>query len=148
MPLSPRLSPARQAKIDEYGECDRQLRLWMPTVNPYQADHDRLEAEILGWSTGLAADASEKLLGKAYQVEVSARGFQHPITAVAKALAFELLKKIQGLDLIQFFGITLVQAKAFLGQTWLDEHVPEQQTGPRKLTVVSRAEAVPLRKAA
>lgn len=148
MPTITRPSPAKQAKIDEFGECDRKLRLWLPTVNPYQAEHDKLEAEILSWSTGLAADESETLVSKAYQVEVSARGFQHPITDVAKALAFELLKKIQGLSLMQFFSITLAQAKAHLGQAWLDEHVPEQQTGPRKLTVVPRAEAVSLKRVA
>ncbi len=148
MPTSPRLSPAKQAKIDEYGECDRQLRLWTPTVNPYQAKHDELEAEILGWKADLPANESAVLSGKAYQVEISPRGFQRTFTEIAQGLAFELFKKIEGLPLTQFLSITLADARRLLGQPWLDSHAPRLQTGPRSVTVVPRAEAVPARKAA
>jgi hypothetical protein len=144
MPLSPRISPAKQATIDKFGECDRKLRLWLPTVNPYQAEHDKLEAEILSWSIDLAADQSDVVSGKSYQAEVSARGFQRTFTREAEAAVFDALKKIQGLSLAQFFSITLADVKAHLGKPFLEQHVPQRQTGPRKVTVVPRAEAVPM----
>jgi hypothetical protein len=150
MPTSQRLSPAKQATIDAYGECDRQLKLWKPQGNPHKPEHDRLEAEILGWETDLAADKSDVLLGKLYEVKVSERGFQRTFTEVAQGLAFGLFQKIEGLPLTQFLSITLADAKRLLGQPWLDVHAPRLQTGPRAVTVVPRAEAaaVATRKAA
>ena len=137
-PLS---AAARKQIVDEFGECDRKLRLWAPQRNPHQARHDELEAEILSWSKDDAADQSQIICGKVYQVEVSARGFKRTFTAAAQAKAFELLKKVQGLDLMQFFSITLAGAKAHLGNAFLEENVPSLQTGPRTVGVVPRAQA-------
>ena len=140
---SPRIDPKRQAKIDEFGECDRQLRLWKPQTNPHRARYDELEAEILSWSASDPAENSTVLSGRAYQVEISARGFQSYFSPAAQLLAFTLLKKIKGLDLMQFFSITLSEAKTHLGKAFLVENVPKLQTGARTVSVVPRVEAMP-----
>jgi hypothetical protein len=136
----------RQAKIDRFGEVDRCLNLWQPQANPHLDEHQRLKAEILSWADSDPAEKSTVLSGRSYQVEITARGFQRKFSAEANALAHRLLSAIKGLDLMQFFSITLGDAKTHLGKPWLEKHVPKQQTGPRTVNVVPLAEAKVLAK--
>jgi hypothetical protein len=141
-----RPDPKRQAKIDEFGECDRQLRLWKPQTNPHQARYDELEKEILSWAADDPAEKSTLLAGRRYEVEITARGFKSDFTAAAQLLAYQLLTKIKGLDMMQFFSVTLAEAKFHLGSAFVKENVPKLQTGARTLNVVPRAEASPAAK--
>jgi hypothetical protein len=147
MPPSPvlciRANPKRQAIIDEFGECDRQVRLWKPQTNPHRARFDELEAEILSWAADDAPDKSTLLSGSSYQVEISARGFKSEFGRGAQLKAYTLLKKIKGLDLMQFFTVTLAEAKFHLGGAFVKDNVPKLQTGPRAVNVVPRVEAKP-----
>ncbi len=145
------LTPARKAKLDEFGECDRQLRLWKPQANPYKARYDELEAEILGWYADpkdLADDKSIVISGKSYDIEVTERSFQQKFTGLALADAYQLLQQIKSLDMLRFFSLTLAEAKALLGKPWLEKWVPKLRTGARSLKPVPRAEAAQAKKAA
>ena len=142
------LTPARKSKLDEFGEVDRKLRLWIPTVNPYKLRYDELEAEILSWCPGLPADQSTVLSGRSYDVEVTQQGFRQKFTTEATTEAHRLIHAIKGLNVIQFFSLTLAEAQAHLGKDWLERWVPKLQTGPRSLKPVPRAEAVAMKKAA
>ncbi len=146
----PSFSALQKAKIDEFGECDRQLKRWKPQQNPHQARYDELEKELLGWSavTTLGVAQSTVLSGKAYDIEVTAQGFKQAFSVAAVADAYRLLQQIKGLDLLQFFAVTLAEAKAHLGKAWLDKWVPKLQIGPRTLKPVPRSEAVAIGKAA
>lgn len=132
----PALVPTREQIVDEFGELDRLLRLWEPQVNPHQARHAELEATILGWYETAPATESVVIVGRAYQLEVSARGFKRPFTEPAKLKAFRLLKKVKDLDVMQFFSVSLADVKTYLGQAFLDQNVPRVQTGARQLNVV------------
>ncbi len=134
--------PQRQVTIDRFGEVDRLLRLWKPEINPHQAEYDKLEAEILGWAGGAKPETSTVLTGKAYRVTISARGFKSDFSAAAQTAAYGLLQKIKGLDLMQFFSLTITQAKFYLGTDWVKEHVPKRQTGERSVEVVSIVKAI------
>jgi hypothetical protein len=131
----------KQAKIDRYGECDRKRRLWKPRTNPYQAECDELELEILGWAANDPPNKSTVLAGKRYQVEITVRGWQHKFSDEAKASAYKLLKRIKGLDMLAYFSVTLAEAKVRLGKAWLEANVPKLQTGPRELNVAPLGEA-------
>jgi hypothetical protein len=144
-PSVPRTEPKRQALIDEFGECDRHLRLWKPITNPFAARHAELEAVIIGWAAESAPDESTVLAGKAYEIEISARGFKREFSAAAQLKAYNLLKRIKGIDMMRFFSVTLAEAKALLGDAFLAVNVPKLQTGNRSLRVVPRAEAQPAR---
>lgn len=141
-PLQVTLTPARKAKLDEFGECDRQLKLWKPQSNPHRERYDELEAEILSWCPDLAADKSTVLSGRAYDIEVTEQGLQQKFSEEATAEAYRLLQAIKGLNLLQFFSVTLAEAKAHLGKAWMEKWVPKRQTGARSLKAVPRAEAV------
>jgi hypothetical protein len=138
-----RPNPKRQAVIDEFGEVDRQVRLWKPQTNPHRARFDELEAEILSWAAEDAAEKSTLLSGSRYQVEISARGFKREFGRPAQLKAYTLLKKIKGLDVMQFFTVTLAEAKFHLGGAFVKQNVPKLQTGPRSVNVVPRLEAIP-----
>jgi hypothetical protein len=140
--------PNRQVKIDRFGEVDRQLRLWQPQINPHAAEHEELEAEILSWSAEAAPEKSSVHTGKAYQVEITARGFQRPFSEAANEAAYKLLRKIKGLSMMSFFSVTLAEAKFHLGKDWTKTNVPKRQTGPRSVNVVPIGQAVEIRKAA
>jgi hypothetical protein len=127
---------------------DRKLRLWQPQQNPHQARHAELEAIILSWARDEPANRSKVVSGLAYQVEISARGMRSDFTAEAQAKAHQLLNKIPGLDVVQFFSVTQAVAKTYLGQAFLDTNVPKLQIGPRKVNIVPRVEAVAAKKAA
>ena len=145
------LTPARKAKLDEFGEVDRKLKKWIPTVNPYKAQHDKLEQEILSWYADpkdLAADQSTVASGKAYDVEVTPQTFQQKFSEAALTDAHRLLNQIKGLNPLQFFSLTLSEAAAHLGKPWLEKWVPKVRTGPRSANPVPRAEAVAPKKAA
>ena len=130
-----RPNAARQAKIDRYGEVDRKRNLWKPRVNPYQAECDELELEILTWAADDPPNKSTVLAGQKYQVEITARGWQQKFTEEAKKSAYKLLSRIKGLDMMEYFSVTLAEAKVRLGKVWLESKVPRLQTGPRTVNV-------------
>jgi hypothetical protein len=140
-------SLTRKQVVDEYGEVDRKLRLWQPQQNPHQARHAELEAIILSWADDEPAHQSKVVSGSAYQVEVSARGMRSTFTPAAQAKAYELLKHAK-VPLMQFFSLTLAEAKAHLGPEFVLTNVPKLQIGPRSVSVVPRVEAVAAKKAA
>jgi hypothetical protein len=144
------VSPAatREQIIDEYGEVDRQLRLWEPQMNPHQARHDELEARILAWATNEPADQETVVSGRAYQVEITARGLKSQFTREVKIKAYKLLKKVPNLDLMQFVSIPLGDLKAHLGKGFIEANIPKLRTGGRTVNVVPRMEAVPCTKRA
>lgn len=137
-----RPSPARQAQIDRYGEVDRRRNLWKPRINPYQAECEELEAEFLTWATDTPANQSTVMVGQKYQVEITARGFQQKFSEAANAAAYKLLRRIKGLDMMQYFSVTLAEAKVRLGKAWLEKNVPKLQTGPRDVNVVPLSQAM------
>ena len=134
--------PQRQVTIDRFGEVDRLLRLWEPQENPHQAEYDKLEAEILSWAGGAKPETSTVLTGKAYRVKITARGFKSEFSAAAHAIAYDLLQKIDGLDLMQFFSLTITQAKFYLGGEWVKANIPKKQIGERSVEVVSIVKAI------
>jgi hypothetical protein len=140
-------SPSRKQIVDEYGEVDRKLRLWQPQQNPHQARHAELEAIILSWAADEPAYQSKVVSGLAYQVEVSARGMRSTFTPAAQAKAYELLKHAK-VPLMQFFSLTLAEAKAHLGPEFVLTNIPKLQTGPRSVNVVPRVEAAATKKVA
>ena len=135
-------SAARQAIVDEFGEVDRKVKLWTPSVNPYLQRRAELQAVIESWYTDYAAGLGDVQQGKLYQLEVSPKQWQQTITAATQAKAFQLIKRAKLIDPFTIFTTTLASIKTHLGQAFLDSHVPRNRTGRRTITVVAKAEPV------
>lgn len=129
---------SRAQVVDEYGEVERKMLLWKPPaapVNPHVARYVELQAEILSWQADLPADQGAIARGKAYLVQVSARGFKSIVTTAAKHLAFETIKAAGG-DPFVHFDVTIADMRAQCGAEFVKTNIPKVQTGPRALTVV------------
>jgi|GEM_PF-2675811 len=135
-------SAARQAIVDEYGEVDRKVKLWTPTVNPHLQRRAELQAVIESWYEDYAPGLGGIQQGKQYQVEVSPQQWQQSLTAETQAKAFALIKRAKLIDPFTIFTTTLAALKSHLGQAFLDSHVPRNRTGRRTITVVAKAEPV------
>ena len=126
--------------VDRYGEADRQFKLFLPQVNPYSASRAALLKELAGRYPDLGAESQQLCLGKAYQLEITPREIQRPITVTVKQLAWKKLKNLKA-NPFASFSITLAELKAQLGKEFVKKHVAEERTGPRNYNVTALAPA-------
>jgi len=128
----------RQAIIDEFGEADRQARLWTPSVNPHLARRAELAAIIESWYASAPPETSETLDGRSYRLEVKPCQYQRKLTPVVFLEAFKRLKKLK-LDPFAVFTATQEALRKYLGEPFLDEFAPKERTGRRTFDVVAKA---------
>lgn len=137
------IDKSREQIIDEFGEVDRQVLGFKPTL----ARHKALQAQILGWYLDLPGDQTITAEGKLYTVQVGMRENKRTLTNVKRA--FRMIQKAIGLD--DLLGLITLPLKA------IDQHiaiadqrtiVKQERTGPRDLTVVAKAPVAAAQKAA
>jgi hypothetical protein len=129
-----------QSLIDEFGEADRQFKLFVPQVNPHAARRALALMELQRRYADLAADQQKIEDGRAYQLVVTQRELQHPITLAVKKNAWRALKRLKK-DPLDIFGTTLGQLKQELGKAFVTKHVPEVRGGSRDFVVTALAKA-------
>jgi hypothetical protein len=136
--MSKQAELSRQAVIDEYGEVDRQARLWTPSVNPHLARKQQLEAIIQSWYTELDAKTAAIDEGALYRLEVSAKENRRNMTPAVYSKAFARMKKLK-VDVWGCFSTTQAAIKKHLGESFLDELAPKEPRGERNLKVIAKA---------
>ena len=139
-PSLPVSSLSIETLVDRLGEADRQFKLFQPQINPHAASRAALLKELAGRYPDLGAESQQLCLGKAYQLEITPREIQRPITVTVKRLAWKKLKNLKA-DPFASFSITLAELKAQLGKEFVKKHVAEERTGPRNYNVTALAPA-------
>jgi hypothetical protein len=127
--------------VDRYGEADRQFKLFIPQINPHAATRAAILKELAGRYPDLAAESQQLCRGKAYQLEITPREIQRPITIEVKQLAWKRLKHLKA-DPFAAFSITLAELRSQLGKKFVKDNVAEVRTGPRNYNVTALQEAV------
>src|SRR5436305_493416 len=105
--------PTRQQLIDEFGELDRRIDLFAPTVKRHKA----LQETIRSWYVDHPADQPAIALGDVYEVQVSARTEERYFDLKTKIKIFGKLGKAKALEL---FSITLKAVEDALGKGELE----------------------------
>ena len=126
--------------VDRLGEADRQFKLFIPQVNPHAASRAAILKELAGRYPDLAAESQQLCRGKTYQLEITPREIQHPITIEVKRLAWKRLKHVKA-DPFASFSISLAQLRSTLGKKFVADNVAEERTGPRNYNVTALAPA-------
>lgn len=124
----------RKKLVDEFGELDRQVKQFAPTVNRHKA----IAEQIRGWYTSHPAASGALAPGTLYEIQVGERGEERQFSPKAKATIFRELGKAAAMSL---FNITLKAAEAALGEERVAELVTLERTGSRKLVVVAKQAA-------
>jgi hypothetical protein len=126
-------APTRAAKIDEFGELDRQLSLLEPRYKV-------LAAEIRSWSTDQPAAEAVSFTGKSYTVQLTACAKKRSIFDTFKALQFlKRAVKEAGEELHQVVTIPFGVLDKYVPEALHAQCVSEERTGARLITAVPLA---------
>lgn len=132
-PGAPPTQEERRAKVDRYGELERQIALVDPAVTELKA----LKEEIEGWHAGDVSDKPVMETGNLYRIQMSPRRRERIL--LAKKKVWNALKAVIGLDaLIALIDIPLGAAvDRYLPKSVQAGLVHEERSGYRTFAVVA-----------
>lgn len=129
---------SREALIDEYGELDRQYRLWQPHEKRYEA----LKAEIKGWYENTPAEMPQVAEGTLYRLSLTA---QQNESTPNLPLLWKKFGKAGFFKLVVIWKTAVAKALAGIGEKSDEEAVEayftKGRTGSRRLTAVLKTPA-------
>ena len=129
-------TPTREQLIDEYGELDRQYRLWQPKEKRYEA----LKAEIKGWYENAPAEQPQACFGHLYQINLTA--MQNESTPDTMKL-WKKFGKAGFLKLIVIYKTAVQKALAAINEpsdeAAVEAYFTKGRTGSRRMTAVLKS---------
>ncbi|GAC1699960.1 MAG: hypothetical protein NVS9B4_00430 [Candidatus Acidiferrum sp.] len=118
------------ALIDEFGELDRQVAAFRPTLDRRLA----LAAEIQNWFVDLGPEEAATLEGRLYTLQVSACAHQRKIVSMKK-----LFRRIGQSLFLNWCTFPLTAIDRLLTGADTSDLVIEARTGNRTIKAVARA---------
>jgi hypothetical protein len=127
----PLTAAEKAAKIDRYGELDRQLEL----MAPIEEEHAALKAEFQSWHEHDQADKPVIEAGQIYQVQMSPRTNKR--TILNKKKVFEMMRRALGIDaLIGIVDIPLSEIDKTIPESMQKGLLHKERSGYRTVKVV------------
>lgn len=122
---------AKAAKVDRYGELQRKVIAFRPTLSEYES----LGKEIQAWFANDPADKPLLAEGARYQLQLSARELQRAITDMKK------VRRLMGAEkFIELCSMALKHVDALIDASKHDLFLRAERTGHRKIVAVLKAE--------
>ena len=128
------VTPDRAGIIDEYGELDRRVREFLPTLKA----HEAARKIITSWYATEPGDQSFRAEGTLYAVQVGPRENRRRITDMLAV--FKALGKSRFVELA---SIPLKALESCLTAEALGRFLTSERTGPRDVFPVALAPAAP-----
>jgi hypothetical protein len=126
--------PTREQIIDEFGELDRRISTFAPTVKRHKA----LQETIRSWYADHPADQPAIAEGTLYEIHVGCCGLKRFFSIKAKLKIFSKLGKAKAIEL---FSITQEAVEGELGKGEKEALLTESYSGTRDLTPILKAPA-------
>jgi len=122
------MSDPKISLIDEFGELDRQIQLFKPTIDR----HDKIKQIIKSWYIDAAPETTDVIRGNVYEIQVGAKETERAWDSIAK-----VAKAIGGPKaLYEICSVTIKAVENIIGKLKTDELLVERQSGARRLKAV------------
>ena len=118
---------------DEFGELDRQIQAFKPVLDRYE----KLKAQIKAEAEEYPADQDFTLVGKLYDLQISAKANERKIRSVRAV--YKALGSLKAF--YEVVTVALGKLEERLGKEKVAELVEESRTGSRRIKAVARVAA-------
>src|SRR5262252_5970955 len=130
-----RMPDPKIALVDEFGELDRQIQLFKPTIER----HDKIKSIIKSWYSDAAPDTTDVVRGNVYEIQVGARERERTwreMSAVSKAVGGPKA-------FLEIASVAIKSVENLIGKAKTDELLVESPTGARRIKSVLRSASTP-----
>lgn len=130
--MTPASSLSDSQLADEFGIARLAWRRWQPPANPWDQRYRELAGELLARQENKPADLAILVDGKQFSVPISAQENRSKFVRPVE-LFNTLRRKLTTAELVEYYRITLADARKLLSPEQQKKHIKTERTGGREI---------------